>query len=71
MIARQGNQDLLEAVQIMLSIAMAPMDTPLWIDHCFVAHSSDGLIDVVHGSTAITISNNNFIQHDKLSRLSD
>lgn len=40
----------------------------IWIDHCFLARSSDGLIDVIHASTAITISNNFFSQHDKVSR---
>lgn len=39
----------------------------IWIDHCFLARSSDGLIDVVYASTAVTISNNYFTQHDKVS----
>ncbi|KAH6824505.1 Pectin lyase-like superfamily protein [Perilla frutescens var. hirtella] len=38
----------------------------IWIDHCYLARSADGLIDVIHGSTAITISNNFFCQHDKV-----
>jgi pectate lyase len=38
----------------------------VWIDHCFLARCTDGLIDVVHASTAITISNNYFSQHDKV-----
>ncbi|XP_027087566.1 putative pectate lyase 2 [Coffea arabica] len=38
----------------------------IWIDHCFLARCSDGLIDVIHASTAITISNNYFTQHDKV-----
>lgn len=38
----------------------------VWIDHCFLSRSSDGLIDVIHGSTGITISNNYFSQHDKV-----
>ncbi|CAA2993799.1 pectate lyase 2 [Olea europaea subsp. europaea] len=40
--------------------------TDIWIDHCFLARSADGLIDVIHASTAITISNNFFSQHDKV-----
>lgn len=39
----------------------------IWIDHCFLAHCTDGLIDVIHASTAVTISNNYFTQHDKVS----
>lgn len=38
----------------------------VWIDHCFLSKASDGLIDVVYASTAITISNNYFTQHDKV-----
>ncbi|XP_059437012.1 putative pectate lyase 2 [Corylus avellana] len=38
----------------------------VWIDHCFLARCTDGLIDVIHASTAITISNNYFSQHDKV-----
>nr|GMC78666.1 putative pectate lyase 2 [Ipomoea batatas]GMC87905.1 putative pectate lyase 2 [Ipomoea batatas] len=38
----------------------------IWIDHCYLARAADGLIDVIHGSTAITISNNYFTQHDKV-----
>lgn len=38
----------------------------IWIDHCYLAHCTDGLIDVIHASTAITISNNFFSQHDKV-----
>ncbi|KAF5474840.1 hypothetical protein F2P56_006700 [Juglans regia] len=41
----------------------------VWIDHCFLARCTDGLIDVVHASTAITISNNYFSQHDKVMLL--
>ncbi|PIN22374.1 Pectate lyase [Handroanthus impetiginosus] len=39
--------------------------TDIWIDHCYLARCADGLIDVIHASTAITISNNFFSQHDK------
>ncbi|KAK9089726.1 hypothetical protein Scep_028808 [Stephania cephalantha] len=38
----------------------------IWIDHCFLSRSTDGLIDVIHASTAITISNNYLSQHDKV-----
>ncbi|KAK7412686.1 hypothetical protein VNO78_04238 [Psophocarpus tetragonolobus] len=41
----------------------------VWIDHCFLARSTDGLIDVIHASTAVTISNNFFTQHDKVMLL--
>ncbi|OVA09770.1 Pectate lyase/Amb allergen [Macleaya cordata] len=41
----------------------------IWIDHCFLARCTDGLLDVIHGSTAITISNNYFTQHDKVMLL--
>lgn len=38
----------------------------VWVDHCFLARCYDGLIDVIHASTSITISNNYFTQHDKV-----
>ncbi|GAA0167575.1 lyase [Lithospermum erythrorhizon] len=38
----------------------------IWIDHCYLAQCQDGLIDVIHGSTEVTISNNYFTQHDKV-----
>ncbi|XP_050218872.1 putative pectate lyase 2 [Mercurialis annua] len=41
----------------------------VWIDHCYVAHCTDGLIDVIHASNAITISNNYFANHDKVMLL--
>ncbi|XP_038710823.1 probable pectate lyase 16 isoform X1 [Tripterygium wilfordii] len=41
----------------------------IWIDHCYLARCADGLIDVIHASTAITISNNYFTQHDKVMLL--
>ncbi|XP_073307230.1 putative pectate lyase 2 [Primulina huaijiensis] len=40
--------------------------TDVWIDHCYLAHCYDGLIDVIHASTGITISNNFFSNHDKV-----
>ncbi|KAL0791183.1 hypothetical protein Bca101_007429 [Brassica carinata] len=41
----------------------------IWIDHCFLASCTDGLIDVIHASTGITISNNYFTQHVKVMLL--
>lgn len=36
----------------------------IWIDHVSMRSCADGLIDVVDGSTAVTISNSHFTQHD-------
>ncbi|CAL5036690.1 unnamed protein product [Urochloa decumbens] len=36
----------------------------VWIDHVSMYRCSDGLIDVVNGSTAITVSNSHFTKHD-------
>ncbi|KAA8520125.1 hypothetical protein F0562_014381 [Nyssa sinensis] len=41
----------------------------IWIDHCFLARCTDGLIDIIHASTAITVSNNYLTQHDKVMLL--
>ncbi|KAJ8761772.1 hypothetical protein K2173_004583 [Erythroxylum novogranatense] len=41
----------------------------IWIDHCYLARCTDGLIDVIHASTGVTISNNYFSQHDKVMLL--
>ncbi|PPD77947.1 hypothetical protein GOBAR_DD25119 [Gossypium barbadense] len=41
----------------------------IWIDHCYLARAKDGLIDVIHASTSVTISNNYFTQHDKVMLL--
>ncbi|XP_061340780.1 putative pectate lyase 2 [Gastrolobium bilobum] len=41
----------------------------IWIDHCFLARCTDGLVDVTHASTSVTISNNYFTQHDKVMLL--
>ncbi|KAI3510293.1 hypothetical protein L1887_17174 [Cichorium endivia] len=41
----------------------------VWVDHCFLARAADGLIDIIHASTLITISNNLFSQHDKVMLL--
>nr|AFD54065.1 nodulation pectate lyase mutant [Lotus japonicus] len=41
----------------------------VWVDHCSLSNCFDGLIDVVHGSTAITISNNYMTHHNKVMLL--
>ncbi|GAB4848046.1 hypothetical protein Ancab_002706 [Ancistrocladus abbreviatus] len=41
----------------------------IWVDHCSLSNCYDGLIDVIHGSTAITISNNYMTHHDKVMLL--
>ncbi|XP_043705429.1 probable pectate lyase 5 [Telopea speciosissima] len=41
----------------------------IWVDHCTLSSCTDGLIDVTHGSTGITISNNHFSHHDKVMLL--
>ncbi|EXC31407.1 hypothetical protein L484_017690 [Morus notabilis] len=41
----------------------------IWVDHCSLSNCQDGLIDAIHGSTAITISNNYFTHHDKVMLL--
>ncbi|WJX27196.1 pectate lyase [Trifolium repens] len=41
----------------------------VWIDHCFLARCADGLTDVTHASTLVTISNSYFTQHDKVMLL--
>ncbi|KAG6420851.1 hypothetical protein SASPL_117393 [Salvia splendens] len=38
----------------------------VWIDHCTLSHCHDGLIDVVSGSTAITVSNNYKFEHNEV-----
>ncbi|KAK1258820.1 putative pectate lyase 2 [Acorus gramineus] len=48
-----------DAIKIMAS-------SYVWVDHCSLSHAFDGLIDVTHGSTAVTISNNYFSNHDKV-----
>lgn len=37
----------------------------IWIDHVTMYNCEDGLIDVIDGSTAVTISNSHFHKHDK------
>ncbi|XAR65673.1 Pectate lyase [Bertholletia excelsa] len=41
----------------------------VWIDHCFLGRWPDGLLDVVHASTATAISSNYFTQDDKVMLL--
>ncbi|KAH7690617.1 Pectate lyase protein [Dioscorea alata] len=41
----------------------------IWIDHCSLSYCTDGLIDAIMGSTAITISNSYFSHHDKVMLL--
>ncbi|KAI9174381.1 hypothetical protein LWI28_016488 [Acer negundo] len=38
----------------------------IWIDHVSMSDCMDGLIDVVQGSTAITISNSHFTNHNEV-----
>ncbi|CAM9001328.1 unnamed protein product [Rhodiola kirilowii] len=41
----------------------------IWVDHNSLSNCRDGLIDAIHGSTAITISNNYMTHHDKVMLL--
>ncbi|KAI9389351.1 hypothetical protein POPTR_008G032700v4 [Populus trichocarpa] len=41
----------------------------IWIDHCSLSYCTDGLIDAILGSTAITISNNHFTHHNEVMLL--
>ncbi|XP_054807155.1 probable pectate lyase 5 isoform X2 [Prosopis cineraria] len=41
----------------------------IWVDHCSLWNCQDGLIDAIHGSTAITISNNYMSRHNKVMLL--
>ncbi|EPS62426.1 hypothetical protein M569_12361, partial [Genlisea aurea] len=43
--------------------------TNIWIDHVSAARCSDGLIDAIQASTAITISNCHFAQHNDVMLL--
>jgi len=36
----------------------------IWIDHVSMTNCADGLIDVIQGSTGVTISNNHFTDHN-------
>ncbi|KAI3974174.1 hypothetical protein MKX01_033425 [Papaver californicum] len=39
----------------------------VWIDHNSMSNCKDGLVDVIMGSTAITISNNHMTSHNEIS----
>ncbi|PPD99403.1 hypothetical protein GOBAR_DD03566 [Gossypium barbadense] len=41
--------------------------TNVWLDHLSLHHCTDGLIDVVQGSTAVTVSNCHFIDHNDVT----
>ncbi|CDY58428.1 BnaC03g71150D [Brassica napus] len=41
----------------------------IWVDHCSLGYCSDGLIDVILASTAVTVSNNYFHHHDEVMLL--
>lgn len=41
----------------------------IWVDHCSLSNCQDGLVDAIHGSTAITISNNYMTRHNKVMLL--
>ncbi|EHA8590534.1 Pectate lyase [Cocos nucifera] len=41
----------------------------VWVDHCTLSSCHDGLVDAIHGSTAVTISNNYMTHHDKVMLL--
>ncbi|CAA0816699.1 Probable pectate lyase 10 [Striga hermonthica] len=43
--------------------------TNVWVDHVTLSQCSDGLIDAIMGSTAITISNCHFSQHNEVMLL--
>ncbi|XP_077253090.1 pectate lyase-like isoform X1 [Tasmannia lanceolata] len=38
----------------------------VWIDHVSMSNCYDGLIDIIEGSTAITLSNNHFTHHNEV-----
>ncbi|MCL7041032.1 hypothetical protein MKW94_014911 [Papaver nudicaule] len=38
----------------------------VWIDHNSMSHCKDGMVDVIMGSTAVTISNNHMTNHDEV-----
>ncbi|KAL0797801.1 hypothetical protein Bca101_052975 [Brassica carinata] len=40
--------------------------TNVWIDHVSMTRCSDGMIDAILGSTAITISNSHFTDHEEM-----
>ncbi|KAG0620071.1 hypothetical protein M758_4G186900 [Ceratodon purpureus] len=38
----------------------------VWVDHCYLANATDGLLDATRGSNFITVSNNLFENHNKV-----
>ncbi|XP_077247730.1 pectate lyase-like [Tasmannia lanceolata] len=36
----------------------------VWLDHLSMSRCSDGIIDIIEGSTAVTLSNNHFTHHN-------
>jgi len=45
------------------------MSTHIWVDHNTLSNCTDGLVDVTLASTAVTISNNRFFNHDEVMLL--
>ncbi|KAE8707276.1 putative pectate lyase 22 [Hibiscus syriacus] len=41
----------------------------IWVDHCSLLNCTNGLVDAVQGSTAITISSNHMTHHNKVMLL--
>ncbi|KAH9549984.1 hypothetical protein CY35_10G048700 [Sphagnum magellanicum] len=41
----------------------------VWVDQCYFSNCNESLIDAIHGSMAITISNNYFTNHNKVMLL--
>ncbi|XP_073009067.1 probable pectate lyase 5 [Typha latifolia] len=41
----------------------------VWVDHCALSYCTDGLIDAIMGSTAITVSNSYFSHHNEVMLL--
>lgn len=41
----------------------------IWIDHCSISKGYDGLVDITLGSTAVTISNCKFSNHEKVRNI--
>ena len=43
----------------------------VWVDHCYLARATDGLLDVTRTSTDVTVTNCFFEQHDKVMLLGE
>lgn len=41
----------------------------VWVDHLSMHRCADGIVDVIEGSTAVTISNCHWTDHDKVTCL--